>query len=489
MPRYVLSFRVDPADASNQDAFRRDLYHRFGLKLFSVAWAQIELPGWPRLRELTSALEDLQRRGVARPGSGVLVETLDAGEIDRCEWFLLRRERDVDYDVDPYPTIRADRVPPGRHILDDARFVSERFRSAVEAAQLSGIEFLWVEDLGKHRAVQWYVPIAHHCLGRGHDHPWFDRARAHSAGIRAALPAYDRVAQGISQFDGTKLKPGWTTGDPDADRLLSMFPTDSVLGLMIQMLRRFDRDALPAADFAYDWDWDLESDERPRLRRLAVSARARAALLEAGVVTAEEIEPVLTLDPSAIGRVEFAGECPPPVYTPSELAQLRNEEQSRSAVFRRRVKPERRPTMARSLAGLRAAKKARPDQFRKFARPPRIARAAAELGIVFPADWIDVLKVTDGGDFGHGGTDCQIVPLDDLAAFHRAIVENGQTTEDDYPDGYLNVGVAATGDYYALDLNTERSARDGAVVLFSHETLRIERRWESIAAFLDSILE
>src|SRR6185503_4212274 len=90
VPQYRLSFRVDPADTARQDDFRRDLYHRVGLKLFSVAWAEIELPGWPRLQELITVLEDLQRRGEARLSSGVLVEVPLDGEIDRCEWFILR---------------------------------------------------------------------------------------------------------------------------------------------------------------------------------------------------------------------------------------------------------------------------------------------------------------------------------------------------------------------------------------------------------------
>jgi hypothetical protein len=298
MPRYVLSLRVDPADTERQDEFRRELYRRFGLKLFSVAWAEIDLLAWPRVPELISTLDDLQRRDVARPGSGILVEVASPDEIDRGEWFLLRSEPHPDFELDPYPSIRADRVPLGRHILHDGRFVSERFKSAIEAAGLSDVEFLWMDDRGRYRAPQWYVPIAHRCLGRGVDHPWYDGARARDALARAKIRVDDRAAQGASRFDGRQLTPGWTTGDAGADRLLSMFPTDSALGLMIQTARRFARADLPAADVAYDWDADAESIGPSRVRSLAVSARARRILLDAGVITTAEAEAVVVVEGS-----------------------------------------------------------------------------------------------------------------------------------------------------------------------------------------------
>jgi hypothetical protein len=57
-----------------------------------------------------------------------------------------------------------------------------------------------------------------------------------------------------------------------------------------------------------------------------------------------------------------------------------------------------------------------------------------------------------------------------------------------YRHRYLNIGENASGDYFALDLDAARSERDGAVVSFRHETLQIQRQWESVAAFVESIL-
>lgn len=475
MPRYRLSFRVDPIDASDQDRFRRDFYQRFGLKVFSRAWAEIDLLAWPRRAELIASLEDLQQRGVARPGSGLLIEELDPADVDRAEWFVLRSEPDADFELVPYPSIRADRVPPGRHILHDGRFVSERVKAAVEQAGLTDIEFVWMEDVGRYRSPQWYVPVAQRCLGSGVDHPWFHRSAPHPP-------------QGVSRFDGRSLKAGWTTGDAGADRLLSMFPRDSSLGLMIHMLRRFDRAALPPVDLAYDWDADVESAGRPRVRSLCISARARRLLLDANVITAVDAVPVLIVDRPATGGLEGGVPCPPPMYTPSELASLRVDERLRKATFDRRSKPERRPTLVRSLKLLRDAKKARPRELRSGARADRIARAEAALGVTLPAEWIQVVTIADGGTFGSGEADCQIVPLDELPAFHRDLVAAGRRSDDDYPGNYLHVGITASGDAFALDLDAGRAAREGAVVLFNHEALQIDRRWDSIAAFLESML-
>ncbi len=61
----------DTLDAQRQvHEFRKAFYHSQGLKLQSYAWAEIALDS-PALPSLLAALEDLQARGIATPGSGL----------------------------------------------------------------------------------------------------------------------------------------------------------------------------------------------------------------------------------------------------------------------------------------------------------------------------------------------------------------------------------------------------------------------------------
>src|SRR6266404_1365698 len=64
------------------------------------------------------------------------------------------------------PTIKADRIPAGPNVaaIWAPVWVSERFKAFVEANCLKGLEFIWVTDIGKFRATQWYQPIALHSI-------------------------------------------------------------------------------------------------------------------------------------------------------------------------------------------------------------------------------------------------------------------------------------------------------------------------------------
>ena len=52
--------------------------------------------------------------------------------------------------------------------------MSEQVKALVEREGLSGLELLWLPDVGRAEAMQWYLPIPAEPLGRGLDHPWFD---------------------------------------------------------------------------------------------------------------------------------------------------------------------------------------------------------------------------------------------------------------------------------------------------------------------------
>ena len=528
MPRYTLSFRIDPlpgaglADATpNPDVsaevtldaqqqeyeFRKAFYHSHGLKLYSYAWAEIPLDS-PKLPGLLAALEDLQARGIAMLGSGHLTELPTEQERAQSEWFIVTDDTSADPngDVpgDGYPTGHAYRFPTGSHVLGQGRFVSERFRAAVEENQLTGLEFLWVNDIGRYRAMQWYVAIPRACMGHGVDHPWYDRAHARvlverALAEREATGVWKPVAtvrpEGTWHFYTPALRAGWSIGDPIADRLLSLLPQKEAHTLTIYALRRFLRDRVPQTDFAYHWSM---YGARPGpdgtmrvLPNLCLSRRAKDELVRRGLLREKQVECVVLVDRPNGPDTEYLdhqGACPLPVYGGPELDQLRTEQLRLWRVFAARERPVHKPDLKRSLSLLRQAKKTRPEDFAKPVRKASLEKLRSALPLPLPESWVKVLSVSNGGVFGAEDNDCEIIPLEELPRFHQELYAIGKEAFEDYPQHYLNVGTTAGGDYFALELEGEGEHTDCPVVLFSHETCHVEQRWDNVPAFLEDVL-
>ena len=529
MPRYTLSFRIDPlpsaglADATpNPDVsaenaldaqqkeheFRKAFYHSQGLKLYSYAWAEIPLDS-PKLPGLLAALEDLQARGIAILGSGHLTEHPTEQEPAQSEWFIVTDDTSADPNRDVaggngYPTSHAYRFPTGTHVPEFGMLVSERFKAAVEESQLTGLEFLWVNDIGRHRAVQWHVTIPRACMGHGVDHPWYDRAHA-SVLVERALAEREATGvwkpvepvrpEGTWHFYTPALRAGWSVGDPVADRLLSVFPQNEPFALTVHALRRFLREGVPQTDFAYHWTeygWRSGPDGEMRiLPNLCLSRHAKDELVRRCLLREKQVECVVLLDRpngSDTDYLDHQGACPLPVYGGPERDQLRTEETRLRRVFGACERPIRKPDLKRSLSLLRQAKKTGPEDFARPVRKASLEKLRSELPLPLPQSWVKVLSVSNGGVFGTEDNDCEIIPLEELPRYHQELYAIGKEAFEDYPEHYLNVGTTAGGDYFALELEGEGEHTDCPVVLFSHETCHIEQRWDSIPAFLKAVL-
>jgi hypothetical protein len=486
--------------------FRKTFYHSQGLKLYSYAWADIPLDS-PKLPSLLAALEDFQARGIATLGSGYLTEHPTEQERAQSGWFIVTDDTSADPngDVpgDGYPAGHAFRFPAGTHVLRSGMFVSERFKAAVES-QLTGLEFLWVNDIGRYRAMQWYVTIPRACMGHGVDHPWYDRphgrARVEQAlaeqantGRRIVVETVRR--EGTWHFSTPTLKPGWSVGEPVADHLLGLFSQDEAHTLTIHALRRFLRDRVPQTDFAYHWPMygartgpDGEMRVRPNL---CLSRRAKDELVRRGLLREKQVECVILVERPAGPDTEYLdqqGACPLPVYAGPELDHLRTDEERLRRVFAARERPVRKPDLKRSLSLLRQVKKNRPADFATPVRKASLEKLRSALPLPLPKSWVKVLSVSNGGVFGIDDNDCEIIPLEELPRFHQELYAMGKEAFEDYPEHYLNVGTTAGGDYFALELEGDGEHADCPVVLFSHETCHIEQRWENIPAFLEDVL-
>jgi len=228
-------------DRSAEWAYRQELAKSFSLELRSHAWITCSL-AWPRLAELVQRLQADVAAGLIELGSGHLTERI-ATETAECEWFILKPVADAH---------RADAMLRGFDVAGrygGCPIVSERFREIVRAAGLVGVDFLWVTDESRFRAMQWYKAFATQPLGRGLDHPWFDPSALKGAGSFQWTDPEHRTGAWLFSNDQFKRGAGW--GDPVKDALLKLF---SPKALTVYTFRRVLRDNLPATDFAYVWD-------------------------------------------------------------------------------------------------------------------------------------------------------------------------------------------------------------------------------------------
>ncbi len=513
MPKYSLLFRVDPlptwegyktwdwkkltfnTKVKKENAeyeFRRKLYHDLGLKLESRAWADINLDS-DNLITILNVIKELKHKGVACLGSGILREEMTEDELNNCEWFLINPPKlSVGYDFslwDPYPTCRADKFSPLLHI-QEYHCVSEQFKKIVEQKKLTGLEFLWVEDKGKYKARQWYSAIAQEPLGHGIDDVWFDRQKYEE--ISGKIDPIHNY--GMRSFDNEYFKEGWTTGSPQKDELLKMFPKEC-FGLNFYTQPRFLRKHLPDTDFAYIWD-HVDGPNREgkimRFRDLCFNKRTKDILIEKKMISMENVSGILLYNrlPKGINDLDKNVGFPPPVYTSKEFLLLKKEEALLYKLFKKKERTSRKANMSQSIKMLRKFKKLNPETFYKGATKNNLDKLKKDLPQILPVNWEKVLKITNGGAFHYGDYEsCYIVPTNELFKFHGDLVKNGKENYDDYPEGYLNMCYNDTGDYFALNINKiSNNKQDCPVVLFSHETQCVGREWPNIADFLETIL-
>lgn len=495
MPKFTLSFRIDPhpdrmASASHEDEMeleqeiRLPLYKEFGLKVYSYAWVSAE-EVWPHWQRLLERMQVLEKSRDVIFGSGILDEQNTEEEKALCPWFLLKAPNILEMFslFDPYPTCKAFQLPPGKHVME-RHFVSEIFKRVVEEERLTGLDFLWVRDKGQYRAPQWYAAIAQNPLGHGIDHPWFDRA-AYESSIKGP-PMYK---SGMTHFDNRYFQSNWSTGKSELDEILRLFPKDS-LGLTFQSERlQFLKKQVPSSNFAYHWsDADSRVDGKMiRFRELCMDRKAKEALCRGGVVQEADLVGIRLLDalPAGVSDLD-AVECPSPVFTEKEWPELRKQEARYFREHQEAEKPRREPDIKRSLKLLKQAKANSSGRIGKAVPTKKRGVLLAQIGKPLPDYWMQVLALCDGGDWGSGETVAEMVPLAELREFQDQCRREALQMDQDAPDDYFFLGHNDCGDLYALEIKQE--TQDCPVVLFSHETMEVEYRWDGIADFIESIL-
>jgi hypothetical protein len=459
----------------------------------------------PRTAAFLKFLQQARKDG-ARVNSPRIEDALVDDDRTPVEWFQVSPKYDGAFEslvwdlqepvVDDQVQLqlKADRMKLGVHVAGWTPLVhvSERFKAVVEAHKLTGIEFVWCRDVGRHRAPQWYLPVCQQCLGRGLDHPWLDTARLNGLGFGTLHPS---GRHGQSGFGSRLQRRGTGFKDPQLKKLMSLLRSMELLkrppdfGSFPRYLRKY----LPDTDFACTIQDTCQGGPNYRHRGLAMNRKARDVLKANRIVTDDELDPVLVLDrpQKGVRNLDRRYGPPDPAFSADQLARIRELQAADWAKHLAKPKLQRAPDLARSLALLRASKRRTPNAFAKPAAQ-RVIDAASILGVEVPAAWQKVLRISNGGRIDHSplASDqaCVFVPAEKLNESQRTEIGYFEEIGARLPETLTVVVQTEIGDSIWLDRARQKPDGDCRVVLISHETGEEDREWPSVAEFLEELL-
>jgi hypothetical protein len=509
MIRDVLSFLLlCPARLSGRkgklwDTEHEELLKPLDAKLNILGAYEMELTP-SRAVELQKLLKEWRTEGARVNGFAFCQELADDDQTP-AEWFLLdHRPGDTSYEhiswerkgEDVHLEVKADRIKPGLHVGGwiPVVCVSEQFKAIVEVHHLSGIEFIWIRDVGKYQATQWYLPVCHHCLGRGLDDPWIDPKKLTGAGFQSLDP---RGRHGQFSAFPEQYKRDAGPKDPIVKKLLALLKSMELLkrGPDYGSFPRFLRKYLPDTDFAYTIRATYDA-EPPRFRHrgMAMNRKARDLLKVNGILTDDLCQPVLILNRPRRGVEDLDRKYGPdePAFTPEEMIRMREQEADAWAEHVAHPKSVPAPDLTRSFSLLRSRKRLAPKDFAKPVTHKGLTDAEIALGVRIPSAWHRVLRISNGGKIENNplacGEACLVIPAEKLAKSQQEELGYYRDIGAKLTDSMLVVMQTEIGDSVWLDTARKKPDGDCPVILMSHETGGEQREWPSVADFLEELL-
>ena len=189
-----------------------------------------------------------------------LIQYIEEDENTDIEWYELKSNNSISIvDYGEIITCKADKMSPNMHTASGWSYniyISERFKQVVENSGLTGLDFVWLKDVGKFRAFQWFLPVIKKSIGRGIDHPWLDSKTLRGSG--SFQPTDPKFRCGTYRFKASQIRKNTKLDDLHKD-IVSLFDPEI---LTIMSFRRFLRDFIPNDDFAFTWN---EGDRNRKL--------------------------------------------------------------------------------------------------------------------------------------------------------------------------------------------------------------------------------
>lgn len=484
-----LSYRIElvkSKDEFESDQFARDFVHSLGFKTNSGTWSGIDLDS-EKINDFIGKAKALINNDIARfDGYCTLSQQIiDNGKGD-IDWYLLSSDKSLSIeDYGEITTCKADKMSPNVHIAHGwfyNIYLSEKFKDIVEKNKLIGIDFLWVKDIGKFQAQQWYIPVVNNALGRGIDHPWFDPSTLKGSGSNQ--PTNPLFRYGTYHFNASQIKKDFMFDKEIYGDIISLFDPEI---LNIISYRRFLRNFLPNTDFAYIWNFGEHTQSGKAILNqwgLCISKRAKEILINNKVITERHVEPICVYESLPENATILDGNIPYPAPSYSstniDIDILRNKLNAEWKKFIAKPKAIKKVTFKQALSYLLEAKRNRPEDFCKVLSKNELDKNT----FVLPEYWLDILKKSNGGLLNY---ECELIPLRSIRDFNIDRKSYIQEVDEDYPLNLIHVATCVDGDWYSL-LNTDVSSVDSKILRISHETCQPIEQWDSIAMFLFDML-
>jgi hypothetical protein len=485
--RTKVLFSVEPTKAPTRETWpgveakREELFIALGLNPVDSGHTTLRIgdPRWPAILEALSG----DRTGF-RFGACWFEEPEPKPQPD--SWFIV---------WGPTPFKSPARPPTSVHLAwrDGQDVASGRFRETIEAAGLTGLSWLPLEDSKPTDSSPWFEVFASEPIGRGLDHPLID-PRKYEAYMTSQKFDLSR------RWGERKAKPPYLRSDvriecPLCDYFRSHLPPH----FRVSGPYRFVREHLPSTDFAY-MGWGFERDKGPGyegrpVRTICCNARARTVLIEAGLVRPMRFEPMLTvLTQDANAEVldrTISAPMPLPMYT---LEEATAERARREALLKRsRRKITSYASIEEAVAALETLLAGTPAPWVPSRDDPNfVAIHKSKLYIKTPETWrriAPLLPVTVTGSLPTDSTDApfefEMVP----PAWNGWLSDEPGDPDETPSKRDLVIGQTPYGDWFAFRKTDPLLPHDARIVHWDHETASIASEWPSVAAFVSEIVD
>ncbi|MCP4614377.1 MAG: hypothetical protein GY845_37315 [Planctomycetes bacterium] len=502
MQEETLTFHITIPDRNDitkwdeAEAFTREFVYSLGLKFCGFPWSTIDLDS-PNIDLFLKRAEELIVDGKAVfYGANVLSQNLIEDNDFQAEWYQLGFGTRFDSEIDKNgcETIKAYTIPPNLNIATGPmtrfyNYVSERFKNVVENNNLTGLDFVWVKDIGRYKAPQWFVPVAWNPIGRGVDHPWFDSSARFGSG-RSMISPNPVFRRGMSSVYLPMIKRDFTLLGSVHAKLIDLYShCDDEYLLSIDSYPRFLRHYLPATDFAYFWgytdDHKQKNGEIWKERMIYLNRKARDILIQHNVISRKEAIPVLVFDklPDGYQLLDGTAPLPEPLLSVDQITDKKIQLSSDWANHNAIEKPIRSIQIKEALKYLRKAKKDHPSDYNKGLSKLK----KQNLPVNLPSNWVQVLSVSNGCKLNDK---CTFLPIEEIqSAYDEYYDKIVLPSFDDYPYDckHLPIGANIHGDWYSLEDNGSDTV-DSRVFQVSHEDLSIVFEWATIPLFVFDML-
>ncbi len=268
---------VDSKDRNfDKEAFAKEL----GMNCDSVGWMRLDIrKDIDKLKQISGLAKtrDLKLRGTYRKKS------VDAS----AKWYRFSPKNDFamsDYSYVQrlgnysYYKIKAYKAPKRCNIMGG--FVSQTFVDSYKELKLTGLDFIWVPDNGKYQAVSFYNPIflkrAERCIYPGQ-----------MSYLEKEIYDIGTLAPIVDKYDFSVVNAYYKQADFPEGRLCEVEKYMDNMNVVLPFAVEYD--SMPDTDFAY-------CVLNGYIPIFLIRDEALQKMINAGVVTKDDFEPVLCTD-------------------------------------------------------------------------------------------------------------------------------------------------------------------------------------------------